>query len=322
MLAATVTNVDPADPLAGLRVGSHPSPSARDGWSLVRVRAASINHHDIWSLRGRVRPRGAPLPRVLGSDAAGIDETGREVVVHALVNDTTWQGDEVLDPNVSMLSDFYDGTLAEWVAVPTSNLVAKPSGLSFEQAACLPTAWLTAYRMLFVLAGAREGRTVLVQGAGGGLSTAATMLGYAGGLRVWVTSRSPQKREQAVMIGADQAFDPGARLPERADIVLDSVGVATWQHSMKAVKPGGTIVVAGVTSGNHPPIDLERLFMANIRVIGTTMGTRDELGELVRFCDRHQIPPPIHEVVPLADASHGFAAMLNGELFGKVVVRC
>jgi NADPH:quinone reductase-like Zn-dependent oxidoreductase len=220
-----------------------------------------------------------------------------------------------------MLSDFYDGTLAERVAVPTRNLLPKPAALSFDHAACLPTAWLTAYRMLFVLAGAAEGTTVLVQGAGGGVATAATMLGRAAGVRVWVTSRTEDKRARAVELGADQAFEPGARLPERVDAVLETVGAATWAHSTKAVRPGGTIVVAGMTSGTHPPLDIERLYLANLRILGTTMGTRHDLEQLVQLCVDRNIRPPIHDVLPLGETRRGFEAMIAGELFGKLVVR-
>jgi NADPH:quinone reductase-like Zn-dependent oxidoreductase len=318
MLAATITGADPDDPLAALHVGEHPDPGAAEGWTVVDVRAAALNHHDVWSLRG-VAPKQAPLPRVLGSDGAGIDGSGRDVILHALVNDPAWTGEEILDPRVSMLSDFHDGTLAERVAVPTRNLVPKPAGLSFEHAACLPTAWLTAYRMLFVLAGATDGSTVLVQGAGGGVATALTVLGHAAGVRVWVTSRTEGKRARAVELGADQAFEPGARLPERVDAVLETVGAATWAHSMKAVRPGGTIVVAGMTGGSDPPLDIQRLYLANLRILGTTMGSRDELEQLVRFCVDHDIQPPVHTVLPLAEARQGFHAMVAGELFGKVV---
>jgi NADPH:quinone reductase-like Zn-dependent oxidoreductase len=318
--AAIIMQAHPDDPLAGLAVGEHPEPAPPEGWSVVELRAASLNHHDLWALRG-VGPKQAPLPRVLGCDGAGIDESGREVLIHALVNDPAWTGDEILDPRISMLSDFYDGTLAERVAVPTRNLVPKPPALSFDQAACLPTAWLTAYRMLFVLVGAIEGTTVLVQGAGGGVATAATMLGRAAGVRVWVTSRTEEKRARAIELGADQAFEPGARLPERVDAVLETVGAATWAHSTKAVRPGGTIVVAGMTSGSNPPLDIERLYLANLRIIGTTMGTRGDLEELIQFCVEHDIRPPIHQVMPLADTRRGFEAMVAGELFGKVVVQ-
>ncbi|MGW3483998.1 zinc-binding dehydrogenase [Rhodococcus indonesiensis] len=321
MLAATITAVDATDPLAGLHVGEHTEPSAAQDWTVVHVRAASLNHHDIWSLRGVGTPPNAPLPRVLGCDAAGIDELGREVIIHALINDPAWHGEEILDPRVSILSDIHDGTFAERVAVPKRNLVPKPSAMSFEHAACLPTAWVTAYRMLFVLAEAQKGTTVLVQGAGGGVATAATMLGKAAGIRVWVTSRSEAKRARAIDLGADQAFTPGARLPERVDAVLETVGAATWDHSMKAVRPGGTIVVAGMTSGSAPPLDLERLYMAKLRILGTTMGTRDDLEQLVRFCDERNIRPPIHSQFPLADAAEAFGAMIEGDLFGKVLLR-
>lgn len=322
MLAATIIGVDAADPLAGLRVGEHPEPVVTDeNWTTVEVRAASLNHHDLWSLRGVGTPKGAPLPRVLGCDAAGTDADGREVIIHALINDPDWDGEEILDPRVTILSDLHDGTFAERVAVPRRNLVVKPAALSFEEAACLPTAWVTAYRMLFVLAGATGGSTVLVQGSGGGVATAITMLGTAAGVRVWVTGRTEEKRARAVALGADQAFEPGLRLPERVDAVIETVGAATWAHSMKAVRPGGTIVVAGQTSGSHPPLDIERLFMAKLRIVGTTMGTRDELAQLVRFCADHDIHPPIHSALPLADAAEGFEAMHRGDLFGKVLLR-
>jgi NADPH:quinone reductase-like Zn-dependent oxidoreductase len=320
MLAATITGVDRVDPLAVLHVGEHPQPEVPEGWSLVRVTAASLNHHDIWSLRG-VGPKSPPLPRVLGCDGAGVDESGREVLIHALINDPSWTGNELIDPGISMLSDFYDGTFAERIVVPTRNLVPKPSELSFEHAACLPTAWLTAYRMLFVLAEATRGSTVLVQGAGGGVATALTMLGAAAGVRVWVTGRTEEKRARAVELGADQAFEAGARLPERVDAVLETVGVATWAHTMKAIKPGGSIVVAGMTSGTGPPLDIERVYLANLRILGTTMGTRDELDQLVTFCVEHDVRPPIDRVLPLADARQAFAAMVDGELFGKIVLQ-
>lgn len=320
MLAATITSTDAVAPLAGLHVGEHPEPVAAEGWTVVRVRAASLNHHDLWSLRG-VGLKQAPLPRVLGCDAAGIDESGREVIIHALINDPDWAGEEILDPRVTILSDFHDGVFAERVAVPKRNLVPKPAGLSFEQAACLPTAWLTAYRMLFALAGATRGATVLVQGAGGGVASAATILGRAAGLRMWVTSRTEEKRARAIELGADRAFEPGARLPERVDAVLETVGAATWEHSTKAVRPGGTIVVAGMTSGTRPPLDLERVYMAKLRIVGTTMGTHDELEELVRFCAQRNLRPPIHSVLPLTEAQQAFKAMHDGDLFGKLVLR-
>ncbi len=245
MLAVTAARINADDPLAGLAIGEHAEPAPPPGWTTVSVRATALNHHDVWSLRG-VGLRADRLPIVLGCDAAGLDADGNEVVVHAVVGDPdTGSGDETLDPSRSLLSERYDGTFAERVAVPRRNLLAKPACLSFAEAACLPTAYLTAYRMLFDKAGLQPGATVLVQGASGGVATALILLGRAAGYRVWATSRSEAKRERAAGLGADQAFPAGARLPERVDAVLETVGEATWAHSLRAVKPGGTIVICG-----------------------------------------------------------------------------
>jgi NADPH:quinone reductase-like Zn-dependent oxidoreductase len=209
--------------------------------------------------------------------------------------------------------------LAERVAVPRRNLVPKPEELSFEEAACLPTAWLTAYRMLFTRAGVVPGMTVLVQGATGGVATALTVLASAAGVRVWVTGRSDQKRQQALTLGAEQAFEPGTRLPERVDAVMETVGEATWAHSVRSLKPGGVLVVSGATTGDAPPAELTRVFFLQLSVIGSTMGTRDELQRLVRFCVEKDVRPQIQGTFPLAEARQGFKAMLDGEIVGKLV---
>src|SRR5881392_1921669 len=161
------------------------------------------------------------MPMILGTDAAGLDEDGNEVVVHGVVASPGWTGDETLDPKRSLFSELHQGTMAEKVAVPKRNLLPKPPELSFAEAACLPTAWLTAYRMLFTRGRVVPGQTVLIQGAGGGVATAATVMAAASGARVWVTARSEEKRAHALQLGADQAFEPGARLPERVDAVLE-----------------------------------------------------------------------------------------------------
>src|SRR5499427_10640604 len=236
MFAVTAARFDADNPLAGLELGERPDPSPPDGWEIVTVRAASLNHHDVWTLRG-VGISADRLPIILGCDAAGVDGSGREVVVHTVIGDpTAGGGDETLDPARSLLSERYDGTFAERVMVPSRNLVPKPASLSFEEAACLPTAYLTAYRMLFEKSGAEPGSTVLVQGAGGGVATALILLGSAAGYRIWVTSRSEEKRQRAVQLGADHAFPPGTRLPERVDVVMETVGEATWSHSLKALR--------------------------------------------------------------------------------------
>ena len=318
MLAVYAARTDPEDPLSGLEIGDRPEPEVPEGWTSVAVRAAALNHHDLWSLRG-VGLASDRLPMILGCDAAGIDEEGNEVVVHAVISDPAWRGDETMDPRRSLLSERHPGTLAERVAVPRRNLVPKPAELSFEEAACLPTAWLTAYRMLFTRAALAAGATVLVQGAGGGVATAAIVLGAAGGLRVWATSRSEDKRERALQLGADAVFVPGTRLPERVDAVLETVGAATWSHSIKALRPGGTLVVSGATSGDATPAELTRIYFLQLSVVGSTMWTRDELERLVRFCAGRDIRPLIHASMPLRDARDGFAAMADGDLFGKVV---
>jgi NADPH:quinone reductase-like Zn-dependent oxidoreductase len=319
MFAVTAARLDADNPLAGLELGDRLDPSPPEGWETVTVKAASLNHHDVWTLRG-VGISADRLPIILGCDAAGVDGTGREVVVHSVIGDPLAAGgDETLDPARSLLSERYDGTFAERVLVPRRNLLPKPAALSFEEAACLPTAYLTAYRMLFDRSGAPPGSTVLVQGAGGGVATALILLGRAAGYRMWATSRSEAKREQALELGADQVFPAGSRLPERVDVVMETVGQDTWAHSLRALRPGGRIVICGATSGAVPPAELNRVFFLQLSVVGSTMGSRDQLGRLLRFCEQSGARPRIDRTLPLAQAADGFAAMIAGELFGKVV---
>jgi NADPH:quinone reductase-like Zn-dependent oxidoreductase len=318
MLAVFASDMDPDDPLRGLTIGERPEPEPPEGWTTVTVKAAALNHHDLWSLRGVGLSR-EQLPMILGCDAAGTDEDGNEVIVHAVISTDSWRGDETLDPRRSLLSEKFQGALAEKVAVPRRNLVPKPPELSFEEAASLPTAWLTAYRMLFTRGRVVPGMTILVQGATGGVATALTVLGSAAGARVWVTGRSPEKRQQALELGAEQAFESGARLPERVDAVMETIGKATWSHSIRSLKPGGTLVVSGATTGDSPPAELSRVFFLQLSVIGSTMGTRDELERLIRFCVEKDVRPLIHTTLPLAEARQGFEAMLSGEVVGKVV---
>lgn len=319
MFAVYAESLNADDPLSGLVVGERPDPEVPEGWARVSVRASALNHHDLWSLRGVGLPA-ERLPMILGCDAAGVDEDGREVVVHAVISDPGWRGDETLDPRRSLLSERYQGTFAESVVVPRGNLVPKPESLSFAEAACLPTAWLTAYRMIFTQSGVQPGGTLLVQGAGGGVSTALVMIGHAAGYRVWVTSRDEAKRARAVELGAAAAFAPGERLPERVDAVMETVGAATWSHSLKSLKPGGTVVVAGATSGMNPPAELNRVYFLQLRAVGSTMGTRDELARLMRLLDQTGVRPLIDQQLPMEQARDGFARMDSGEVFGKIVL--
>jgi NADPH:quinone reductase-like Zn-dependent oxidoreductase len=320
VIAATVVRYCPDAPLDGLHVGPHPDPEPPEGWVPVRVVSASVNHHDLWTLRG-VGVVDDRLPKVLGCDAAGVTPDGREVIVHAVVSSPGF-GDETIAPDFSVLSERHDGTFAEWVAVPERNLVPKPEALSFDEAACLPVAYLTAYRMLFTAAGLRPGARVLVQGAGGGVSTAGIVLARAAGLHVSVTSRTAHKREFARELGAHEVYEPGARLSGRVDAVIETVGAATWGHSLRAVAAGGTVVVAGATTGFDPPAELQRLFYRQVKVTGSAMGTLDELVDLVRFLEVTGARPVIDSVLPLERAGEALGRMLAQELLGKIVLRC
>jgi NADPH:quinone reductase-like Zn-dependent oxidoreductase len=317
VLAAFVSSFSSDSPLDGLTVGERPEPEPREHWTTVDVRAAALNQHDLWSLRG-VGLRPEQLPMVLGTDGAGVTPDGREVVVHAVVGGASGHGVGPAEPR-SLLSERYPGTLAERVAVPTWNLVDKPAELSFVEAACLPTAWLTAYRMLFTTGRAQPGQRVLVQGAGGGVATAATVLGAAAGLEVWVTSRDADRRARAVALGAAGAVEPGARLPGRADLVVETVGAATWSHSVRSVRPGGTIVVAGATTGEPERMEIQRIFFLEIAVLGATMGSRQDLEQLLAFLARTGVRPVVDSTVPLARVADGLARLADGAQFGKVV---
>ncbi|WP_370421421.1 zinc-binding dehydrogenase [Streptomyces sp. QH1-20] len=318
MFAAYAARIDRDQPLSGLELGERPEPGPRPGWTTVNVKAASLNHHDLWSLRG-VGLGEEALPMILGCDAAGTDDDGNEVVLHSVIGQS---GHGVgPDEQRSILTERYQGTFAERVAVPTWNVLPKPKELSFEEAACLPTAWLTAYRMLFTNAGVRPGQSVLVQGAGGGVATAAIALGAAAGLRVFATSRDAAKRERAVELGAEDAFEPGARLPRRVDAVIETVGAATWSHSVKSLRPGGTLVISGATSGPSPKAaELNRIFFLELKVVGSTMGTKDELADLLSFCAATGVRPVIDSVLPLDRAREGFEKMSDGDVFGKIVL--
>ena len=320
MRAVYASSFDAENPLSGLVIGDRPEPEVPDGWTRVAVKAASLNHHDLWTLRG-VGITAEQLPMILGCDAAGIDETtGEEVVVHSVINAPGWSGDETLDPGRSLLSEKFQGSLAEYVAVPKHNVVPKPDDLSFAEAACLSTAWLTAYRMLFVNSELRPGQTVLVQSATGGVATACISMARAAGLRVFATARSEAKMKTALELGAHQAFESGARLPERVDAVMETIGEATWAHSVRALKPGGRIVISGATSGPNPPADLARIFFLQLQVVGSTMGTKAELADMIAFLRATGLRPHIDRVLPLESAGEGLSAMASGDLVGKIVL--
>lgn len=321
MRAAYAASFNREDPLAGLVIGERPEPVLPDGWSLIAPRAVSLNHHDLWTLRG-VGITADRLPMILGCDASGIDTaTGAEVVLHSVINDPSWTGPEPFDPGVSLLTEKHQGSLAEYVIVPTRNVLPKPAELTFGEAACLPTAWLTAYRMLFVRSSLRPGHTVLVQGATGGVASACIALGRAGGLRVWATARTEAKQQAALTFGAHAAFASGERLPERVDAVMETVGAATWTHSLRSLKPGGELVISGATSGYQPDnTELNRIFFRSLSVIGSTMGTRNELVELMDLMVATGLRPHIDSELPLDQVGDGLRAIESGSVLGKIVI--
>ncbi|UFU07628.1 zinc-binding dehydrogenase [Ruania halotolerans] len=321
MRAVYAASQDAADPLSGLEVGELPETSQPPGWIPVQVQAAALNHHDLWSLRG-VGLRSEQLPMILGTDAVGVDPDGRRVLVHAVINAPDWLGEETLDPRRTLLSELHPGTLADRVWVPARNVLPVPRSLSMAEAACLPTAYLTAFRMVVHEAQVRPGQRVLVQGAGGGVATAAAQLARAAGAHVVVTSRSESKLERARALGAQEVVPTGTRIAP-VDVVIETVGEATWQHSLRSLRPGGVVVVAGATSGPAPSADLNRVFFRSLRIVGSTMGTAAQLAELVAMVEATGVRPVIDSEYQFADDTGvraAFDRLASGKGFGKVVV--
>lgn len=334
------------DPLGNLEIVEVPDPVPGGGEVLIGVGAASLNHHDLWTLRG-VGSRPLTEPQVLGCDAAGTvlgygdgegpegsPAVGSAVVIHSVMTcgrcPACRSGDELHCARIGLLSEPpYPGTLAERLVVPVANIVPLPSGVDLVTAACLPTAYLTAYRMLFVRAALRPGQRVLVHGATGGVASAAILLGTAGGLTVLATSRDQAKRETAVELGAAAAFTTDREAVKQViaasdggvDAVLDTVGEATWDFSLRVVRPGGTVVVSGSTSGPNPPAQLNRIFWRQLTIAGSTMGTREELSRVVELCATGRLHPLVDSVRPLDDAAAAFAALAGGERRGKLILQ-
>ena len=318
MHAIYAAGINRDDPLSVLAIGEVEPKPTPDDWVDVEVKAMSLNHHDVWALKGQAL-REEQVPMILGTDAAGIGPDGTPVVVHAVIGEPI-RGDETLDPKRSLLSEVYPGTLAERVRVPARNLIPLREGMSFAEAACLPTAYLTAYRMLATKSNTSAGDTVLIQGAGGGVATAAVVLAKAMGLRVWVTSRDAAKAEWARSIGADDSFELGARLPDKVDAVIETVGEATWDHSLKSLRPGGVIVVSGATSGAMPPAQLNRVFFLQLVIAGSTMGTAEEFTRMLALLAESGVRPIIDRELAMDDAREGFAALVEGSVRGKIVL--
>lgn len=319
MRAAVAVSQDFENPLKGLVLSEIEEPRVEPGWTRIRVKAAALNPHDTWTLRGVGHPA-ERIPITLGCEASGVTDDGREVVIHPVLGDALrGGGDQTLDPDRALLSETINGTLADYVVVPEYTVLPKPSSLSFAEAACLGVAWGTAYRMLFTRASCKPGDRVLVQGSSGGVASAAIALAAAAGARVCATGRTEEKRQFALQSGAHVALESGARLPERVDIVIETVGEATWGHSLRALRPGGIVVIAGATSGGMPPAELNRVFFQQLSIVGSTGCTLDEFTSLLRTVDTSGISP-VFEELPFEQIPQGFQRLLDGDVMGKLVV--
>ncbi|MFA4678258.1 zinc-binding dehydrogenase [Xanthomonas perforans] len=315
---AKEANVD--DPLASVVVGERPEPIVQEGWVRVKVTHASLNRHDIFTLRGMTsQEQPIPFPMILGNDAAGVLEDGTPVVLYPVLGSDDWKGDETLDPHWHVISELVPGTMADYVAVPKRNAVPIPDGLTPLHASLLGTAWLTAYRSLFTKSRLIPGQTLLVQGASGGMSTALIQMGRAAGFEVWVTTRNDEGAAIAERLGANRVLRHGEPLPRRVDAVVDNVGAATWADSLKAVKRGGVLVINGITTGNIAETDVLRIFVEQIDIRGPIMGTLEEMKAMMQFVIRNNIAPEVGAVVPMTEARDAIRNMIDGRTQGKTV---
>jgi NADPH:quinone reductase-like Zn-dependent oxidoreductase len=302
-----------------LRYEDAPDPDPRDGEVLIRLRAASLNRLDLWVRQGLPS---VPKPRILGADGAGLDQSGRRVVINPGIE----HGDRV-----SVVGEHMDGTHAELIAVPESNVYPIPDELSFEEAAAFPLVFETVYRMLVTRAGLLEGEWVLVWGVGSGIGTSALQLAKALGGRVVATSSSDEKLERARELGADalvnhKTGDVLAAVKEATggpgvDIVVEHVGEATWEKSLQAVRPHGRIALCGATSGPNPRAALHRIWWKQLTIHGSTMGARTDFEGAFELVKSGRAKPVIDRVFPLAEARAAHERMESGEQFGKIVLR-
>jgi NADPH:quinone reductase-like Zn-dependent oxidoreductase len=321
MRAAVALRADEHDPLSALVLkDGWPAPEPAPGQVRIKLASTTVNMHDLWTLRGVGGPA-QRFPHVLGCDIVGWDAHGREVMVTGAFGDPdAGDGDETLDPQRALISEDLPGSFAEYTVVPARNVIAKPAWLSFREAACLNVGWSTTYRALFTRGRAQPGERVLIQGAGGGVATAAIAMARAAGLQVIVTSRSEAKRRRALEIGAHQAIATGERLGEPVDLVVDTVGAATWNHSLRSLRPGGRIITSGATTGSDIGLDLPRIFYRQLSVIGSTSATRAETLRMLRFMEAAGLRPVIDSVYPFERIRDAFERTQQPDLFGNVVV--
>ena len=319
-----------------IKLAEVPEPHPAAGEAVVAIRAAALNHRDVWIKGGQYA--GLTWPCRPGSDGAGVVVAvgagadaawvGREVIINPSFG---WGASEVAQgPKFSILGLPRDGTLAEKISVPVVQLAVKPAHLSWEAAAALPLAGLTAYRAVFVRAGLRAGERVLVTGIGSGVALFALQFAIAAGAEVWVTSSSEEKIGRAVALGARGGFDYtktdwAKEAAERIagggfDVIVESAGGEGFGDLIDLAAPGGRIVFFGATRGNGPAVPMRKIFWRQLSLLGTTMGAPADWSAMTEFVALHRIKPVVSEVFPLARAAEAFALMERGGQFGKIVV--
>jgi zinc-binding alcohol dehydrogenase/oxidoreductase len=318
-----------------LEIRDVPTPTLQPGEVLVSLRASALNHRDVWILKGQYA--GLKYPSIVGSDGAGTvtglgsavqaDWMGREVIINPSFN---W-GDQprAQGAGFTILGLPRDGTLAEQIAVPVEQVVAKPTALSWEEAAALPLAGLTAYRAVFSRAQLQPGERVLINGIGSGVATLALKFAVAAEAEVWVTSSSWPKIEQAIGLGALGGFnyreaDWGKKAREKTEgfaVIIDSAGGPGFETLIDLAAPGGRIVFFGATEGNPPNFPARKVFWKQLSLFGSTMGSPEDWSAMIAFTERHRIKPVISEVFPLERAHEAFDLMARGGQFGKIVLR-
>jgi NADPH:quinone reductase-like Zn-dependent oxidoreductase len=302
-----------------LRYEDAPDPEPGPDDVLIHLRAASLNHLDVWVRRGLPS---VPKPRILGADGAGVDNSGRRV----LINPGLEHGDRI-----TVIGEHTDGTHAELIAIPASNVYPIPDKLSFEEAAAFPLVFETVYRMLVTRAAIQEGEWVLAWGVGSGIGSATLVLAKALGARVIGTSSNDAKLERARALGADAVVNHAtgdvveavkeATEGRGADIVVEHVGEATWQTSLQAVRAHGRIAVCGATTGPNPKAALHRVWWKQLTILGSSMGAKADFEGVYELVASGLAKPVVDSVFPLAEARAAHERMESGEQFGKIVLR-
>ncbi|MFD0712084.1 zinc-binding dehydrogenase [Paenibacillus sp. GCM10027626] len=296
----------------------------------IKLKAAGLNHRDLFIMASRTE---GDSPLIIGSDGAGrIEAAGEGVTGLAVGSDVIinpcigWESPNDVPAVPAIVGGPSDGTFAEYIIVPALNAVKKPAYLSWEEAGVLPLAALTAYRALFTKGHLQRGEHVLIPGIGGGVATYAMLMALAAGARVSVTSRNEAKRQAALTYGANHAFDTHSNWKESmngdaVDLILDSIGPATFPFYFDVIKPNGRIVTFGASSGDRIEMPIRDIFFPQISIIGTSMGSSEEFAAMLQFMESHSLRPIIDQVYPLQDAFTAFHGMKQGEQLGNIAIK-